>query len=323
MARLTGSLERTRSSRSAFTLVELMVVAAIIAILASMALGGMVMARRSANVDRTKATIAKIDSVIRPMYDEYKNRRVPVPSVLTDPLTNEVVRLDPKESAMVRLTALRDLMRLEMPERDTDISRGPITIRIRNGVASVPTPSLHSAYSAKRGVGLGTHGPAEALYLVVTIGGGEDARRLFNDSEIADTDGDGLMEFVDGFGKPIYWLRWAPGFAESDVQPNVTNDAEGVAAANTDHDPFDSRKIDVKGAGAGDYARGWRLAPLIYSAGPDGEYGIGTDTGSGSPYEWGTDSAGRPSKHYQAMWGKPADSNGETRLDNVHNHIAP
>lgn len=300
-----------------------MVVAAIIAILASMALGGMVVARRSAKIDRTKATIAKIDSVIRPMYDEYKYRRVPVIPRVFNPATGLYDQLTSQQVAYLRVAVVRDLMRLEMPERETDITLPPLVIPIAGGVHRISEPGLHKTYQLRAGTGIGTHGPAEALYMVVMIGGGEDARKLFHDSEIADTDGDGLLEFVDAWGQPIYWLRWAPGFVDGNAQPRVTTDAEGVAAAQSDHDPFDNRKIDMKGTGAGDYARGWRLVPLIYSAGPDGEYGIGTDTGSGSPYEWGLDAAGNPSKHYQAMWGKPADSNGATRLDNIHNHVAP
>ena len=44
-----------------------------------------------------------------------------------------------------------------------------------------------------------------------------EAREQFNESEIGDVDEDGCPEFIDGWGRPIMFLRWAPGF-RSDLQ---------------------------------------------------------------------------------------------------------
>jgi hypothetical protein len=118
---------------------------------------------------------------------------------------------------------------------------------------------------------------AEYLYLIVTLGD-PDARDQFMDSEVGDADGDGWPEFIDGWGNPILFLRWAPGVSDSDVQTVVATIAGttasmdatlAAAAAENDHDPFDGRKVDPDA---------WRLIPLIYSAGPDGIYDIMRDS---------------------------------------------
>ena len=58
----------------------------------------------------------------------------------------------------------------------------------------------------------GQNGPAELLYMIVSMGSPE-AMEQFNSSEIGDTDNNGYPEFLDGWGRPIFFLRWAPGFS--------------------------------------------------------------------------------------------------------------
>ena len=97
---------------------------------------------------------------------------------------------------------------------------------------------------------------AEGLYMILTTGMGDETTGggTFNERDFADVDDDGMPEFVDGWGKPIQFLRWAPGFP-SDMQSGD---------ATKDHDPFDPRRVDNLA---------YRLFPLIYSAGPDGAFG--------------------------------------------------
>jgi hypothetical protein len=101
--------------------------------------------------------------------------------------------------------------------------------------------------------------------MILTTGMGDETSdgSLFNQRDFADTDDDGMPEFIDGWGRPIGFLRWAPGF-RSDMQ---TGDPVN------DHDPFDPRKVDTLA---------YRVFPLIYSAGPDGAYG--DDAGGTSPF---------------------------------------
>lgn len=66
---------------------------------------------------------------------------------------------------------------------------------------------------------------AECLHMLLTTANGEDdtGRALFLENEVRDTDNDGMPEFIDGWGRPITWLRWPAGFI-SPLQP-----AEDVA----------------------------------------------------------------------------------------------
>lgn len=102
---------------------------------------------------------------------------------------------------------------------------------------------------------------SECLYMILTTGMGDETSGggTFNEQDFADTDGDGMPEFIDGWGRPIGFLRWAPGF-RSDIQ---TGDPI------KDHDPFDARRVDPIA---------FRLYPLIISSGPDGVIDDGVNT---------------------------------------------
>jgi prepilin-type N-terminal cleavage/methylation domain-containing protein len=112
---------------------------------------------------------------------------------------------------------------------------------------------------------------AECLYLVITLATGEgEARSLFGESTIGDTDGDGAYEFLDGWDRPINFLRWAPGF-DSQIQINANKflplpvNAAWLTEANSDHDPFDVYRVDPPA---------FRLVPLIFSGGGDETFAL-------------------------------------------------
>jgi len=252
----------------------------------------------------------------------------------------------PSWAALVRLAALRDLMRMEMPERPTDLfnldgSGNPTSTR---GPIYLPNPPLLlQVYVSQVGTRWATtdqrtQTQAECLYMIVMTCG-EDARRQFHENEIGDVNGNGLREFVDGWGHPIRFLRWAPGFNDSDLQANVVSDADLALttaghetdawttnpvltarrqAALQDHDPFDPRRLCMEVSGESPAVpRGWRLVPLIYSAGPDGAYGIAVDASS-TTYAWAT-----LNQPYAEGWGIPNRNNdGDwVHFDNIHNQM--
>jgi len=310
-----------------FTLVELLVTVTIIGILASIVLGAVQAARESARHVKTRSTITKLHSIVMERYESYRTRRVPINSVGANPLV----------AAQARLLAIRDIMRMEMPERWSDLSSNPIS--------GVPQPALFRAYrrrynqakfkcEAKYPVGtyrnqsqerLNRYSSAECLYMIVTMGGGPDARDQFHDSEIGDADGDTLPEFHDAWGNPILFLRWAPGLTDSDLQTQVffedpSNPGDYVQdpaalqkAAVEDHDPYDYRNVHslmYPRSYAGPYA--YRLVPFIYSAGPDGVYDVKFDSNYhfvplGSPFEFGP-----PTNPVISSVGIPVDSWNES-----------
>ena len=92
----------------------------------------------------------------------------------------------------------------------------------------------------------------------------------FNQSEIGDTDGNGYPEFLDGWGRPIFFLRWAPGCSTNHTTGGVRDGYSDIQSGDPvkDHDPFDPRGVDTNA---------YNLIPLIYSNGAnpgDATHGI-------------------------------------------------
>lgn len=207
-----------KRKNNGFTLVELMVVITIIALLSSLMLVAMFGAQESARAQKTRSIIAKLDAVILPAYEDYRARSVPI---ATSGLSGRAV-------AKARLDALRELQRLEMPDRWTDIgyinaSGTPVLSAIRT---SMTRPAIANSYFRRFAAAVAkakTLDPtdymdivnrneqAETLYLVVTMLG-EDGLENFSNATIGDTDEDGAKEFLDGWNQPIRWLRWPAGF---------------------------------------------------------------------------------------------------------------
>lgn len=354
-----------REARRSFTLVELLVTITIILMLAGMGLAVVYQVQDSARLSRTRSTISKIDRLLLQRYATYRVRRVPI----------SAVGLPANLTAAAQLAALRQLMRLEMPDRFSDIVNPlPYQYHANTGIQwgtdpgalslnpafpvpvpapneqclpdprrvdaggnplpfQMPRPSVSRVYLARfqSAAPSDTYAGAECLYLILTTGP-ESAREQFHESEIADADGDGWPEFVDGWGNPIYWLRWAPAFNDTDVQPviippnqtaganwsDATWDLRKQEAAETDHDPFDRRLR---------HAAAWRLVPLVYSAGPGGIYDIShsvLDSG-GNPYVYRGNvyayALGLPQDMDNTSVTAPEPANGNLdHLDNVHNH---
>ena len=99
--------------RSGFTLIELLITVAIIGIMASMVLFALYCAGEASKTAKTRSLVTKLANVINAKMDAYQTRRVPI---VIPPETTSL-----QLTAKYRLDALRDLMRLEMPDRWTDV----------------------------------------------------------------------------------------------------------------------------------------------------------------------------------------------------------
>lgn len=240
------------AARRGFTLLELIVAFTIIALLAGLSLSGLAGARVRARIDKTKLTIQKIHEIIIAQHEEYAGRRVSLPAP-----TSRI------QLAQDRLRTIRRLIVREMPDTWADVPPSPAAVGTLP--ASFQTAAVYAYASAKFAFGAPgpnpTNGSAECLYLIATRGRGDpEAMQRFRVEEVGDTDSDGAPEFLDAWGQPITWIRWAPGFTSPLQKPDPVNF----------HDPFDSQMVDTAG---------YALVPLIVSSGPDGALGLAPSPG--------------------------------------------
>jgi hypothetical protein len=182
--------------------------------------------------------------------------------------------------------------------------------------------------------------------------GDKSALEFFTPDEIGDVDGDGMKEILDGFGRPIEFLRWAPGYSIEQPGPDLErgvagNDDNGNMAtdefaefllAGDDFtyeltpqsrnrveypDQFDPIGLDLTSFG---------LRPLIVSSGPDKEFDLFTDliTAEGPPHRYsggGNNDFPLPCIRFLPtvpLCGTPMDRDGDGVLtygDNITNHF--
>jgi hypothetical protein len=248
----------------------------ILGLLSSMVLFALASAQESARYAKTQSTINKLNALIMAKYDSYRTRRVPCDIKAVAAAKQPPYNPNVQGWARARLDSLRDLMRMELPDsfKDFDAANGDPVTKI-SASQKMPFPAvarsyrtaLNNAKAAAQAKGIDVYKDnqsAECLYLIVTRGLDDpDVLEQFAPDEIGDTDGDGMPEFLDGWGRPIYFLRWAPAYI-SPMQPAVT----------TDYDPFDPMHVDPNNSGS---FHTYPLYPLIYSAGADGKYDIAAD----------------------------------------------
>lgn len=255
---------------------------------------------------------------------------------------------NPVLAAAVRLLAMREIMQYEMPSSYSDFignfssstAAGGYTMR---GTYVLPVaPQITATYLRAVNVAsingatfaqIEANQSAECLYMILTLGStdsGMFGEQLPND-DIGDVDGDGLPEFQDAWavstnsyqpkGKansPIDFMRWAPGFV-SDLQPNPNPPAPSNMSefSFSHHDYFDPLKLDIPAAVSGQpmTPRGYQLTPLIYSAGPDGDWAITLVGGMSDPYDAAGYTAGQWAGTLNTLTSKQgADA------DNITNH---
>jgi hypothetical protein len=140
---------------------------------------------------------------------------------------------------------------------------------------------------------------------------------FFFPGEIGDTDNDGMPEILDGFGQPIGFLRWAPGFSYRGDPPHHAEHQSRFSDIQ-DIDPVDSPDATDMGAADPNLSDGndtndpFNLFPLIVSAGRDGEFGMKLGNGSFSYSDHSNDP-------FSSIHGTPIHDS-DTILDNISNH---
>ena len=297
-----------RNPRRAITLVELLMAMIVMVILAAMSWGAMIAAASQAKIERTRSIVHKIDQLIMAKWDGYRTRQLPI---------KIASGTQPRAVAQIRWMALMELMRMELPNSQQDILK-PARNNTLDGSYPSWAPSLRSAalrnayvrridaiYGANSfnsppmGVPAGDPSPnwpgwtqenesAECLYLILACMRDGDTTGLdfLSADEIGDTDGDGMLEILDTFGKPILFVRW-PHYYLSDLREKAGNNitlnftpTDPITPQRSDFpDPFDplhvaSTDLGNPGAHWNDKIQPHMLRPLIFSGGPDKIYAI-------------------------------------------------
>jgi prepilin-type N-terminal cleavage/methylation domain-containing protein len=226
-----GRVSNRRLSRSGFTLIELLTVITILGILGALTIGALGNASGRGKADTTRNIVGMLSGAILEQYENYED--LAASKATTAPL----------------VVALRMRIREEMPDSWADV---PSAVSSANYAAS----RAYAAYKVST-TPTSPYGGAECLYMIITQSG------LFPDflsntpsKFVGDIDNDGAFEFWDGWGRPISFIRWAPG-----AMPIDRRDADKYP------DPLDPLRFDYDPTGV--IKTGYALVPLIYSPGKD------------------------------------------------------
>ncbi len=264
--------------RPGFTLVELLIVIAIIAIIAGMSMAALLGAAEEGRRSRARSQIAKLDQLISEKWNGYRYRQLPVRIPNNTP---------PTVAARRRLDVMRELMRMEMPDRLTDVLDDPVTGQ------SIPASlrAYRRYFNATSAASNASYEQAECLYAIVAQirDGDKSALEFFAASEIGDVDGDNAYEILDPWGQPVMFLRWAPGYSRATMndelagvltppspQPSVAVSTFQLPDGNLKPDTFDPLKADPRWTVNAGF-KPFQIRPLIFSGGPDKIYDIYTD----------------------------------------------
>jgi len=213
MRRLTAP-QSVRAHRGGFTIVELMMVVGILLFLIATSAFVVRNIGNKAREKATMATIVKINGLVqnrveamRKALDSAKNQKQiesQVGQKYTSLVNNYGAKYRSLPKPVVEILVRKDIFRAQFPQYIEENSNINAAMEAQTGVTSGAAGNV----GADGGVSISS----EYLYYVLTKHEtygvppvGEDA---FTASEVKDTDGDGLMEFVDGWGRPLRFYRW-------------------------------------------------------------------------------------------------------------------
>ena len=162
---------------------------------------------------------------------------------------------------------------------------------------------------------------AECLYLIMATSyvGSGPAIDVIPAANIDDTDGDGLLEILDGWGQPLEFIRWPVGVADfeqsaivsaapTSANPNLTPVPDDFDHFRSDYayttlDPTvwtPAVPINVNSVGATPPdLKPWSMRPLVFSRGPNRVSGIATNP-------WTSAGAEVPTFRYRTRTAAPA-----------------
>ncbi|MFO0949351.1 MAG: prepilin-type N-terminal cleavage/methylation domain-containing protein [Planctomycetota bacterium] len=282
-----------RTQYAGFTLIEVLITVALIALLSSIGLVAYIRSTTNARVQSTRNLIAVLNVGLQERMEAFINKTASpgAPKDFTDSRNNpgdtgNVITGSPiyrRQQVMNRLTQ----MRTAFPQQFWDIAPYPVDSSLAPDTARLNPPPPNASLSAYAGSGEllrayqqlmvltrnadgspnktvantlvnGTpntwrncffpnpqdlsgcvHDPAtessECLFLILSLpmeGSSFDINSI-GEQYKADTDNDGLMEFVDAWGKPLRFYRWPVDFHAFRI------DINGELPAKTNTNSFD------------------------------------------------------------------------------------
>lgn len=281
---MARSVRATRQ-RLAFTMIEILVVLAIIGVLITILGATATVTIRKARESATTALLKKIDDLLDERlkgFERATKSRDFERIVQQQAKALETSGIFGVRKSVIAAIARKDYFRQQFPQRWEDLADGED--RNWNGIAdpgesafgpstnSVPdvlerVPGAVLAKLQSQGLAIPTNPvsataarheteSAELLYYMLTkmeaLGVPPVGESEFSTSEVKDTDGDGLLEFVDGWGQPLRFYRWPTRL----LKPNGVfglDGQPGVAGTDDDGNGLVDDAWEIGWSGSDDY----------------------------------------------------------------------
>jgi prepilin-type N-terminal cleavage/methylation domain-containing protein len=296
--------------RRGFSLVELLVALSIMTLLLGLIGAAVSAARTTSKRQATQLLIEKLDAIIQQQFATYSSRTVVLPGGVPAGF--------PGAASYRSWYLRRNLITADMPDRWTDVAAIASGTTVASGTITLPLTQPQRTYKAiwngmssqQQSASGNEYAGAECLFMIVMQGGLAnciDCGEL-KTADRGDKDSDGAFEFWDAWGNPIGYILWPAGLQ----LPAGTTSSFFTTGGRALEPAFPPRGVTPSPA--------LGMRPLIYSAGPDGEYGFNR-VGEASNLSAGTNPAGHDCGWWESSstMAEMAKSESSVTADNITN----